>query len=156
MNNAVQSMDGSGGGSDGHRWASRWETATAVARLRWATATAAAAQWKVSRWRDHDARHRDHSGRRWCNGRQDGRASAAGQGDGVRGKGKSLAGNVGKCVCWLHPSNDRHFCLSPTCRKCRPDTSATFCYVGKFFGCQGYVGETCCRHTLLRVHRNQY
>ena len=37
-----------------------------------------------------------------------------------------LAGNVGKCVCRLHPSNDRHFCLSPTCRKCRPNTSATF------------------------------
>jgi hypothetical protein len=46
-----------------------------------------------------------------------------------------LAGNVGKCVCWLHPSNDRHFCLSPTCRKCRLDTSATFCYVGQFLGC---------------------
>ena len=43
-----------------------------------------------------------------------------------------LAGNVGKCVCRLHPSNDRHFCLSPTCRKCRPNTSATFCYVGHF------------------------
>jgi hypothetical protein len=26
-----------------------------------------------------------------------------------------LAGNVGICVCRLHPSNDRHFCLSPTC-----------------------------------------
>jgi len=26
----------------------------------------------------------------------------------------NLAGNVGKCVCRLHPSNDRHFCLSPT------------------------------------------
>jgi len=44
----------------------------------------------------------------------------------------NLAGNVGKCVCRLHPSNDRHFCLSPTCWKCRPDTSATFCYVGQF------------------------
>jgi hypothetical protein len=156
MNDAMQSMDGRGGGSDGHRRASRWETAKAVARLRWATATAATAQWKVSRWRDHDARHRDHSGRRRRNGWQDDRASVAGQGDGVRGKGKSLAGNVDKCVCRLHPSNDIHFCLSPTCRKCRPDTSATFCYVGNFFGCRGYVGETCCQHTLLRVHRNQY
>ncbi len=44
----------------------------------------------------------------------------------------ALAGNVGICVCRLHPSNDRHFCLSPACRQCRPDTSATFCYVGQF------------------------
>jgi hypothetical protein len=64
-----------------------------------------------------------------------------------------LAGNVGKCVCRLHPSNDRHFCLSPTCPKCRPDTLATFCYVGHFFGCRRRVGETCCRHTFLHVHR---
>jgi len=28
-------------------------------------------------------------------------------------------------VCRIHLSNDWHFCLSPTCRKCRPDTSAT-------------------------------
>ena len=42
----------------------------------------------------------------------------------------SLAGNVGKCVCRLHPSNDRHFCLSPTCRKCRPDTLAVWCKPG--------------------------
>ncbi len=61
---------------------------------------------------------------------------------------RTLAGNVGKCVCRLHPSNDRHFCLSPTCRKCRPDTSATFCYVGHFFGCRRCVGETCCWHTF--------
>jgi hypothetical protein len=60
-----------------------------------------------------------------------------------------LAGNVGKCVCRLHPSNDRHFCLLPTRRKCRPDSSVTFCYVGQFFGCRRRVGETCCRHTLL-------
>jgi hypothetical protein len=66
-----------------------------------------------------------------------------------------LAGNVGKCVCRLHPSNDRHFCLSPTCRKCCPDTSATFCYVGHFFGCRHRVGETCCRHTFLHARRNQ-
>jgi len=26
MNGAAQSMDGGGGGGDGHRWASRWET----------------------------------------------------------------------------------------------------------------------------------
>jgi hypothetical protein len=43
---------------------------------------------------------------------------------------ENLGCNVGKCVCRLHPSKDRHLCLSPTCRKCRPDTSATFCYVG--------------------------
>ncbi len=66
-----------------------------------------------------------------------------------------LAGNVGKCVCRLHPSNDRHFCLWPTCRKCRPDTSATFCYVGHFFGCRRRVSETCCRHTFLHVRMNQ-
>ncbi len=36
-------------------------------------------------------------------------------------------GNVGICVCRLHPPNDRHLCLSPTCQKCRPDKSATFC-----------------------------
>ncbi len=58
-----------------------------------------------------------------------------------------LADNVRKCVCRLHPSNDRHFCLSPTCWKCRHDTSATFCYVCQFFGCRRLVGETCCRHT---------
>ena len=69
----------------------------------------------------------------------------------------TLAGNVSKCVCRLHPSNDRHFCLSPTCWKCRPDTPATFSYVGQFFGCQRCVSETCCRHTLfLPVRRNQY
>jgi hypothetical protein len=28
---------------------------------------------------------------------------------------KNLASNVRICVCWLHPSNDRHFCLLPTC-----------------------------------------
>jgi hypothetical protein len=67
-----------------------------------------------------------------------------------------LAGNVGKCVCRLHPSNDRHFCLSPTRWKCFPDTSVTFCYVGQFFGCRRRVGETCCRHTLLHVRWNQY
>jgi hypothetical protein len=66
-----------------------------------------------------------------------------------------LAGNVGKCVCWLHPSNDRHFCLSPTCLKCRPDTSATFCYVDQFFGCRRRVGDFHFRHTFLHVHRNQ-
>ena len=45
---------------------------------------------------------------------------------------RDLAGNVGKCVCRLHPSNDRHFYLSPTCQKCRPDTSATFSCVALF------------------------
>ena len=38
-----------------------------------------------------------------------------------------LADNVGICVCRLHPPNDRHLCLSPTCRQCRADRSATFC-----------------------------
>jgi hypothetical protein len=28
----------------------------------------------------------------------------------------NLAGNVRICVCWLHRSNDRHFCLSSTCQ----------------------------------------
>ncbi len=54
---------------------------------------------------------------------------------------KALAGNVGICVCPLHPSNNRHFCLLPTCRQCWPDMSATFCYVGQFLGCRR-VGET--------------
>jgi hypothetical protein len=27
----------------------------------------------------------------------------------------TLVGNVRICICRLHPSNDRHFCLSPTC-----------------------------------------
>ena len=53
INGAAQSMDGGGGGGDGRRQASQWETAMAVARL----------------W--------------WGNGGQDGRASAAWQGDGV-------------------------------------------------------------------------
>ncbi len=57
-----------------------------------------------------------------------------------------LAGNVRICVCWLHPPNDRHLCLLPTCRKCRPDTSATFCYVGLFFSptksCRGRLSPT--------------
>ncbi len=34
-----------------------------------------------------------------------------------RGIVVSLAGNVGKCVCRLSPPNDRHLCLSPTCRR---------------------------------------
>ncbi len=38
-----------------------------------------------------------------------------------------LADNVGICVCRLHPLNDRHLCLSPTCRQCRANRSATFC-----------------------------
>jgi len=89
MNGMAQSMDGSGGGGNGRWWALRWEMSTTVARLGWVTATAVAAQWMASRRRDHDARHRDHGGRRrcngqrWRNGRQDGRASAAEQADGV-------------------------------------------------------------------------
>ncbi len=67
-----------------------------------------------------------------------------------------LAGNVGICVCWLHPSNDRHFCLLPACWQCRPDTSVTFCYVGQSLGCRCRVGENCRQHTLLHVCRNQY
>ena len=68
----------------------------------------------------------------------------------------NLGGNVGICVCWLHLSNDRHFYLLLTCRQCQANTSAAFCYVSHFFGCGHRVGETCCRHTLLHVHRNQY
>jgi hypothetical protein len=60
---------------------------------------------------------------------------------------KCLAGNVGICVCRLHHPNNRHFCLSPTCHECQPNTSATFCYVGQYFGCQCRVGEF-----LLRTH----
>jgi hypothetical protein len=67
-----------------------------------------------------------------------------------------LAGNVGICVCRLHHPNDRHFCLLPTCRECWPDTLATFCYVGQYFGCQCRVGEFCCRYIFLYVSRNQY
>jgi len=39
----------------------------------------------------------------------------------------TLAGNVGICVCRLHPPNDRHLCLSTTCRDMSADRSATFC-----------------------------
>ncbi len=35
--------------------------------------------------------------------------------------GSTLAGNVGICVCRLHPPNDRHLCLSPTCRDMSAD-----------------------------------
>ena len=42
----------------------------------------------------------------------------------------------------------RQMCLSATPLK-RP----TFCHVGHFFGCRRRVGETCCRHTFLHVHR---
>ena len=67
MNGSAQWMDGGGGGGNGRWWASRWETATAVARSRWATATAAVAQWKARRRRDHDVQHRDPGGlRRWA------------------------------------------------------------------------------------------
>jgi len=80
---------GDGGGGDGRRRASRWETATAVAQSRWVTATAVAAQWKARRRRDHDAWHRDCGGRRqrrwataaqWAAGRQ-GVHSSAGRWD---------------------------------------------------------------------------
>ncbi len=27
----------------------------------------------------------------------------------IRAEASNLAGNVNTCVCWLHPSNDRHF-----------------------------------------------
>ena len=66
-----------------------------------------------------------------------------------------LAGNVGICVCRLHPPKNRHLCLSPTCQECRPDTSATFWYVGSFLGCLVRVSEFCLRHTFLRVIRNR-
>jgi len=48
----------------------------------------------------------------------------------------SLVGNVGICVCWLHPSNDRHFVcrrhvdnVIPTCRQ-HSVMSAIFLAVG--------------------------
>ena len=44
-----------------------------------------------------------------------------------------LAGNVGICVCRLHPPNGRHLCLLLTCRQSRPNTLATFSSVGLFF-----------------------
>ena len=54
----------------------------------------------------------------------------------------SLAGNVGICVCWLYHPNDRHFSQLPTCRECRPDTFATFCYLCQpFFCCRCPVGN---------------
>ncbi len=37
-----------------------------------------------------------------------------------------LADKVGICVSPLHPPNDRHLCLLPTCRQCRPNTPASF------------------------------
>ena len=40
---------------------------------------------------------------------------------------KVLADNVGICVCRLHPPNNRHLCLLPTCRQCWADRSATSC-----------------------------
>ncbi len=48
------------------------------------------------------------------------------------------------------------FVLTPTCCKCRPDTLATFCYVGQYFGCQCRVGEFCRQHNFLHVGKNQY
>jgi hypothetical protein len=65
-----------------------------------------------------------------------------------------LAGNVRTCVCRLLPPNNRHLCLSPTCQECWPDTSATFCNAGNFFGCRGSVGEFCSQHTFQHVRRN--
>ena len=35
--------------------------------------------------------------------------------DGNDGDDGDFAGNVGICVCRLHPPKDRHLCLSPTC-----------------------------------------
>jgi hypothetical protein len=67
-----------------------------------------------------------------------------------------LPGNVRICVCWLHPSNNRHLCLLPTCQKCRPDTSATFCYVSLCFCRQSHVGGECHQHSLVPARRNQY
>ena len=65
----------------------------------------------------------------------------------------ALAGNVGICVCRLHPPNakDRHLYLSQTCRKCRPNTLKTFCYVGHFFSCWGRVREFTSQQTFLHV-----
>ncbi len=69
----------------------------------------------------------------------------------------TLVGNEGICVCRLHPPNDRHLCLLLTCQKCRPDTSATFYYVGLFFCRQCRVGTTSqkCIARHLRVCRLQ-
>ena len=83
-------MDGGGGGEDGRRRALRWETVTA--------GTIAMGD---QRWRQRRNERRDGGmitmcsieiavdggggdGRQWHNGRQDGRAASAGQGDGVR------------------------------------------------------------------------
>ena len=90
MNGAAQLMDGGGGDGDGRQRASlQWETATVVAQLRWVTATAAARNGRqecgvitmCSIENAVDGGGGD--GRRRRNGRQDGRASRAGQGDGV-------------------------------------------------------------------------
>jgi hypothetical protein len=67
-----------------------------------------------------------------------------------------LAGNVGMCVCQLHPPNDRHLYLSPTCQKCWSDMLGTFCYVGFFFRRQSRVWGDYRRHSLLQGRRNQY
>lgn len=71
-------------------------------------------------------------------------------------RGKKLCWQCWDCVCRLHPSNDRHCSLLPTCWVCWLDTLATFCYVGQFFGCLCHVSETYCQHTILHACRNQY
>ena len=58
-----------------------------------------------------------------------------------------LAGNVGICVCRLHPPNDRHLCLSPTCR----DMSAR--HVGDIQLSQPFFRLSgSCRGRLLPTH----
>ena len=54
---------------------------------------------------------------------------------------------LSKCVC---------LCLLPTCQKCCPGTSATFCYVSQFFSRWHRVGDHHSRHTFLDKSRNLY
>jgi hypothetical protein len=96
INGAAQLMDGGGGGGDGHQRASpQWETATAVAQLRWVMATAAARNGRqdcgviTMRGIENAVDGGGGDGRRRRNGRQDGRASTAGQGDGVSPSSRS-------------------------------------------------------------------
>ncbi len=92
-------------------------------------------------WQEEEATDEKRGRPSWTGGSG---ARRGGGGDAIT----SLAGNVGIFVCRLHPSNDRHFCLLPTCRQCRPDTSATFCYVGQFLGCQHCRWDLPPTHTL--------
>ena len=59
---AAAAMGVGGGDERWRRRALQWETAMAVARSRWVVATAAVAQWKARRRRDHNVQHRDRGG----------------------------------------------------------------------------------------------